>query len=64
MVEVIKLRMMNQRAEVDLSNNILTLSTVRSAFLLPADALIGLWYEINEKKKVCKWVDFLELFLK
>lgn len=39
---------------VDLSENILTESTVKSQFLIPADAVVRLWYKVDGKEIGCK----------
>uniref|UniRef100_A0A1I7TRY9 Serine protease n=1 Tax=Caenorhabditis tropicalis TaxID=1561998 RepID=A0A1I7TRY9_9PELO len=46
--------MMGDERELDLPNNRITKSTIKSAFLLDEDALISLSYEIDDQQKCCR----------
>lgn len=54
MEQVIRIKMLDKDIEVELSENMITQSTIKAAFLLPFDAVIALCYEVNGRTKWCK----------
>ncbi|KAE9549362.1 hypothetical protein FO519_007419, partial [Halicephalobus sp. NKZ332] len=54
MVSAIRIKMLGNEIEVDLSESEITMSTIKSGFLLPPDAVVKLCYDSNGKTKLCK----------
>ncbi|CAD6198109.1 unnamed protein product [Caenorhabditis auriculariae] len=54
MANTVHIKMMDKDVEIDLLSNNLTLSTVKSQFLLPWDAVVSLSYEVNSRQKGCE----------
>lgn len=55
MAQTIRIKMMEKDVELDLPDNILTQSTVKSQFLLPSDAVVSLSYKLDDgRRKGCQ----------
>ena len=54
MTQRIRINVLDKEMEVALSENEITHSTIKSLFLLPPDAVVGLRYKIDEKTIGCK----------
>ncbi|CAI4226170.1 unnamed protein product [Auanema sp. JU1783] len=54
MVQTIQISMMNEIIEVNLRENIINKSTIRSAFFLEDEAKVSLTFEIDGRKVFCQ----------
>ncbi|KAE9545986.1 hypothetical protein FO519_010802 [Halicephalobus sp. NKZ332] len=54
MASAIRIKMLGNEIEVDLSDNEITMSTIKSGFLLPPDAVVALWYEVDGETTFCR----------
>lgn len=54
MEQTIRIKMMNKEIEIDLTENMITKGSIKSAFLLADDAVVSLCYEVDGHRKWCK----------
>ncbi|KAI6201577.1 hypothetical protein M3Y96_00857100 [Aphelenchoides besseyi] len=54
MTQSVKIKMVDGEAEFELSENVLTESSIKHAFLLPSDAIVSLYYVVDGRRKYCR----------
>ncbi|CAB3408752.1 unnamed protein product [Caenorhabditis bovis] len=54
MVQGIRIKMMEKDIELDSPDNMLAKNSVKSALLLPDDAVVSLSYKVDDRQKFCR----------
>ncbi|KAI6188290.1 hypothetical protein M3Y98_00339000 [Aphelenchoides besseyi] len=54
MTQLLKIKMVDGEAEFELSENVLTESSIKHAFLLPSDAIVSLYYVVDGRRRYCQ----------
>ncbi|KAI6201589.1 hypothetical protein M3Y96_00858300 [Aphelenchoides besseyi] len=54
MTQSVKIKMVDGEAEFELSENVLSESSIKHAFLLPSDAIVSLYYVVDGRRKYCQ----------
>lgn len=54
MASRIRIKLLNKDIKVNLNKGEITMSAIKSGFLLPPDAVVGLCYNVNEEKIWCE----------